>query len=234
MIGACIFMTANDVDWLTHTKQLLNLLCIDDDILIIFSSGLALSLEPSPLFHHISFDCFAVMIHYIRLKHPHELNKLCVWNRYNQITHLTQDTIWKSDKNTRKHHIRDSQEASPFPAGDQKATRNSMTDKHETQITKRIDKFDFSPPLPSMISAVVRYKAVDTLFIVASIVLWGLCPCFIVQYLVSFLFLQSSRWGRKNFLLYFNYLWTLEPPNNLVRNREPTLLENSRLGFIEN
>ena len=31
MLGACIFMTANerpDADWLTHTKQLLNLLCI--------------------------------------------------------------------------------------------------------------------------------------------------------------------------------------------------------------
>ena len=28
MIAACIFMTASDVDGLTHTKQLLNLLCI--------------------------------------------------------------------------------------------------------------------------------------------------------------------------------------------------------------
>ena len=28
MFGACIFMTENDVDGLTHTKQLLNLFCI--------------------------------------------------------------------------------------------------------------------------------------------------------------------------------------------------------------
>ena len=38
--------------------------------------------------------------------------------------HLTQDTIWKSDKNTRKHCTQKSQEVSPFPAGDHKATRN--------------------------------------------------------------------------------------------------------------
>ena len=31
-----------------------------------------------------------------------------------------------------------------------------------------------------------------------------LCPCFAMHYLVSFLVLQSSRWGRKSWLLYFN------------------------------
>ena len=49
---------------------------------------------------------------------------------YNQVPHLTQDTIWESDKNTRKHHLQESQEVSPFPAGDNKAARNrqdSMT-----------------------------------------------------------------------------------------------------------
>ena len=52
-------------------------------------------------------------------------------NRYNQVPHLIQDTTWESDKNTRKHHIQESQEVSPFPAGDHKATMNrqdSMTD----------------------------------------------------------------------------------------------------------
>ena len=39
-------------------------------------------------------------------------------------THLTQDTIWESDKNTRKHHIQESQEVSPFPAGDHKTAMN--------------------------------------------------------------------------------------------------------------
>ena len=28
------------------------------------------------------------------------------------------DTIWESDKNTRKHHTQESQEVGPFPAGD--------------------------------------------------------------------------------------------------------------------
>ena len=37
-------------------------------------------------------------------------------NRYNQVPHLTQATAWESDKNTRKHHIQESQEISSFPA----------------------------------------------------------------------------------------------------------------------
>ena len=45
-------------------------------------------------------------------------------NQYNQVPHLTQDTVWKSDKNTRKHHIQESPEVSPFPTGDHKAARN--------------------------------------------------------------------------------------------------------------
>ena len=60
-------------------------------------------------------------------------------NRYNQVPHLTQDTIWESDKNTRKHHTHKMQEVSPFPVGDLKAskkqTRQYDKDKHETQIT---------------------------------------------------------------------------------------------------
>ena len=68
--------------------------------------------------------------------------KAKVRNRYNQVPHLTQDTIWESHKNTRKHHIQESQEVSPFPAGDHKAARNrqdrmTLTKvKHETQIIK--------------------------------------------------------------------------------------------------
>ena len=45
-------------------------------------------------------------------------------NLYNQVPHLTKDTIWESGKNTRKHHTQESQEVSPFPAGDHKAARN--------------------------------------------------------------------------------------------------------------
>ena len=35
--------------------------------------------------------------------------------------------MWESDKKTRKHHIQDSQEVSPFPADDHKAARNRQT-----------------------------------------------------------------------------------------------------------
>ena len=45
-------------------------------------------------------------------------------NGYNRVPHLTQDTTWESDKNTRKHHIQESQEASPFQAGDHEAAMN--------------------------------------------------------------------------------------------------------------
>ena len=47
-------------------------------------------------------------------------------NPYNQIPHLTQNIIWKSDKNTRNHHIQESQKVKPFPAGDRKAARNRL------------------------------------------------------------------------------------------------------------
>ena len=38
--------------------------------------------------------------------------------------HLAQNTTKESDKNTTKHHIQDSQEESPFPAGDHWAAIN--------------------------------------------------------------------------------------------------------------
>ena len=50
--------------------------------------------------------------------------------RYNQVPHLTQDTICESDKNTRKHHMLESQVASPVPAGDHNASRNTPDPGH--------------------------------------------------------------------------------------------------------
>ena len=52
-------------------------------------------------------------------------------SRYNQVPHLTQGTAWESDKNTRKHHIQQSQGVSPFPAGDHRAAMNRQN-RHET------------------------------------------------------------------------------------------------------
>ena len=35
-------------------------------------------------------------------------------------------TIWESDQNTRKDHTQESQDVSPFPAGDHKVARNGQ------------------------------------------------------------------------------------------------------------
>ena len=59
--------------------------------------------------------------------------KAKIRNLYNQVPYLTQYITWDSDKNTRKHHIQDSQEVSPFPAGDHKAAMNRHSHK---QIAK--------------------------------------------------------------------------------------------------
>ena len=46
--------------------------------------------------------------------------KAKIRNRYNQVPNLTLDNTWESDYNTRKHHIQESQEASPFRTGGHK------------------------------------------------------------------------------------------------------------------
>ena len=56
-------------------------------------------------------------------------------NRYNQVPHLNQDTIWDSDK-TQLNITNKSQEVSPFPVGDHKAAMNrreSMTNTRHKQ-----------------------------------------------------------------------------------------------------
>ena len=45
---------------------------------------------------------------------------------------MTQDIVWESDKNTRKHHIQDSQEVSPFPTDDLKAASNRHSSMAKT------------------------------------------------------------------------------------------------------
>ena len=52
-------------------------------------------------------------------------------NRYNQVPHMTQDTVWEGDINTRKHYIKGCQEVSSCPIGDHKTARN----RHDRQDT---------------------------------------------------------------------------------------------------
>ena len=49
--------------------------------------------------------------------------KAKIKNRYNQVQYLTRNTVWESDKNTRKHNSQESQEVNPFPADNHEAAR---------------------------------------------------------------------------------------------------------------
>ena len=59
--------------------------------------------------------------------------KAKIRNRHNQVPHLSQDTTPERDKNTRKHHIQESQEVIPFPAGDHKAAMNRQLSMKDTK-----------------------------------------------------------------------------------------------------
>ena len=53
-------------------------------------------------------------------------------NRYSQVPHLTQDTNWKVT-NSQLDTTNESQEVSPFPAGDHKAHINRRSQRHSKE-----------------------------------------------------------------------------------------------------
>ena len=57
-------------------------------------------------------------------------------NRYNQAPHLTQDTNGKVT-NSQYDTTNDSQEVSPFPAGDHKAHKNKRAQSHNKHKTEK-------------------------------------------------------------------------------------------------
>ena len=57
-------------------------------------------------------------------------------NRYNQVPHLTQDTNGKVT-NSQLDITNESQEVSPFPAGDHKAHINRRAQRHSKHKTKK-------------------------------------------------------------------------------------------------
>ena len=63
--------------------------------------------------------------------------KAKIRNQYNQVPHLTRDTVRESDKNTRKHHTQESQEVSPFLASDRKAARNGKDSITKTNMKNK-------------------------------------------------------------------------------------------------
>ena len=69
-----------------------------------------------------------------------ELNKVSkgakIGNRYNQLSHLTQDTNGKVT-NSQLDTTNESQELSPFPAGHHKAHKNRRAQWHSKRKTKK-------------------------------------------------------------------------------------------------
>ena len=59
-------------------------------------------------------------------------------DRYNQVPHLTQDTDGKVT-NLQLDTTNESQEVSPFPAGDHKAQINRRTQRHNKQKIVKIN-----------------------------------------------------------------------------------------------
>ena len=57
-------------------------------------------------------------------------------NRYNQVPHLTQDTNGKV-ANSQLDITNESQEVSPFPAGDHKAHINRRAQRHSKPTTEK-------------------------------------------------------------------------------------------------
>ena len=67
-------------------------------------------------------------------------------NRYNQVPQLTQDTNCKVT-NLQLDATNQSQEVSPFPAGDHKAHINRRTKRHSNQKTEKHKRYIKEVPL---------------------------------------------------------------------------------------
>ena len=66
--------------------------------------------------------------------------KAKIINRYTYVPHPTQDSIWESDKNTRKYHTQESQEANTFQAGDHECTKNRQDSITKTNMNYKLQK----------------------------------------------------------------------------------------------
>ena len=70
----------------------------------------------------------------------HKVSKgAMIRNRYNQVPHLAQDTNGKVT-NTQLDTTNESQEVSPFPAGDHKAHINRRIQRHTKQKTEKHER----------------------------------------------------------------------------------------------
>ena len=74
-------------------------------------------------------------------------------NRYNQVPHLAQDTNGKVT-NSQLDSTNESQEVSPFPAGDHKAHINRLTQRHSKHKTDPQKKYRLG-----MVSKIFYWRA---------------------------------------------------------------------------
>ena len=77
----------------------------------------------------------------LQLNHLREVSKDAkIWNRYNQVPNLTQDNNGKVT-NSQLDTTNESQEVSPFPAGDHKAHINRRAQSHSKRKTIKNIKY---------------------------------------------------------------------------------------------
>ena len=76
-------------------------------------------------------------------------------NRYNQVPHLTQDTNGKVT-NSQLYITNESQEVSPFPAGDHKAQINRRTQSHNKHKTEKNIKYAQKSSVVSWIDTIPK------------------------------------------------------------------------------
>ena len=81
-------------------------------------------------------------------------------NRYNQVPHLTQDTNGKVT-DSQLDTTNESQEVSPFPAGDHKAHINRRVQRHSKHKTKQKDKRSTKKTLLQILPGQSRYHLME-------------------------------------------------------------------------
>ena len=78
-------------------------------------------------------------------------------NRYNQVPHLTQDTNGKVT-NSQLDTTNESQEVSPFPAGDHKAHINRRAQRHSKHKTEKNIKDPQKKHHPGTVSKIFYWR----------------------------------------------------------------------------
>ena len=94
-----------------------------------------------------------------KISSPFKVNKGAkIRNRYNQVPHLTQDTNGKVT-NSQLDATNESQEVSPFPAGDHKAHINRRARRHSKHKTEKNTKDPQKKYRLGMVSKIFYWRA---------------------------------------------------------------------------